>query len=198
VTKVLLDRSGRHATGVTFVDTSGTEWEQSAELVILAAFQLFNAQLLMLSGIGRRYDRGTGEGQIGRNFSHQTMSSAMAFFDNKKFNFNPFIASGSIGTCIDEFNGDNFDHGPHGFVGGGYIGNVQTNGRPIETMTALPPGTPAWGLKWKQAVRDNYLSTIYWGAWILLQLSQQPSRSRPDLQRPIRSPAGADDDGLAR
>ena len=41
------------------------------------------------------------------------------FFDNKKFNFNPFIASGSIGMCIDEFNGDNFDHGPHGFVGGG-------------------------------------------------------------------------------
>ena len=33
--------------------------------------------------------------------------------------------------CIDEFNGDNFDHGPHGFVGGGYMGAVQTNGRPI-------------------------------------------------------------------
>ncbi len=33
--------------------------------------------------------------------------------------------------CIDEFNGDNFDHGPHGFVGGGYMGQVQTNGRPI-------------------------------------------------------------------
>ena len=47
--------------------------------------------------------------------------------------------------CIDEFNGDNFDHGPLGFVGGGYIGQVQTNGRPIET-TPVPPGTPAWGV----------------------------------------------------
>ena len=53
--------------------------------------------------------------------------------------------------CIDEFNGDNFDHGPHGFVGGGYLGQVQTNGRPIET-TPVPPGTPEWGAKWKKAV----------------------------------------------
>ena len=65
--------------------------------------------------------------------------------------------------CIDEFNGDNFDHGPLGFVGGGYIGQVQTNGRPIQ-ITAVPPGTPAWGSKWKQALKDNYLSTINCGA----------------------------------
>ena len=64
---------------------------------------------------------------------------------------------------IDEFNGDNFDHGPLGFVGGGYIGQGQTNGRPIES-TAVPPNTPAWGPKWKQALRDNYLSTIVGGS----------------------------------
>jgi gluconate 2-dehydrogenase alpha chain len=61
--------------------------------------------------------------------------------------------------CIDEFNGDNFDHGPLGFVGGGYLGQVQTNGRPIEA-TPLPPDTPAWGAKWKQAIRDNYQSAV--------------------------------------
>ena len=159
VTRVNLDKSGKHATGVTFVDTSGEEWEQPADIVILCAFQLFNVQLLMLSGVGRIYNPNTGDGQIGRNFSHQTISTAIGFFDKDKFNFNPFIASGSIGMCIDEFNGDNFDHGPHGFVGGGYMGQVQSNGRPIETIP-VPPGTPAWGAKWKQAVRDNYLSTV--------------------------------------
>jgi gluconate 2-dehydrogenase alpha chain len=128
--------------------------------VLLCAFQLFNVQLLLLSGIGKPYDSASGQGQIGRNFTHQTMSGAIGFFDKDKFNFNPFIASGAIGMCIDEFNGDNFDHGPLGFVGGGYLGQVQTNGRPIET-TPLPPGTPAWGAKWKQALRDNYLSTIF-------------------------------------
>ena len=166
VTKILLEKSGRRASGVSFVDTSGEEWEQRAELVILCAFQLFNVQLLMLSGIGRIYDPNTGDGQIGRNFSHQTISTAAGFFDKDKFNFNPFIASGAIGMCIDEFNGDNFDHGPHGFVGGGYMGQVQSNGRPIEAIDALPPGTPAWGIKWKQAVRDNYLSTVYAGTGV--------------------------------
>ena len=159
VTRINLDSSGRRATGVTFVDSSGDEYFQPAELVLLCAFQLFNVQLLLLSGIGQPYDPNTGQGQIGRNFTHQTMSGVIGFFDKAKYNFNPFIASGAIGMCIDEFNGDNFDHGPLGFVGGGYLGQVQTNGRPIET-TPLPPGTPAWGPKWKQAQRGNYLSNI--------------------------------------
>jgi gluconate 2-dehydrogenase alpha chain len=159
VIRINTDSSGRRATGVTFVDTSGEQWEQPAELVILAAYSLFNVQLLLHSGIGRPYDPVSQQGVIGRNYTHQTVSTAVGFFDHTKFNFNPFIASGSIGMCVDEFNGDNFDHGPHGFVGGGYVGHVQTGARPIET-TPTPPGTPRWGSAWKQAVRDNYLSTI--------------------------------------
>jgi gluconate 2-dehydrogenase alpha chain len=165
VLRINLDPAGKRATGVTYVDTSGDEWEQPADLVILCAFQLFNVHLLLHSGIGKPYDPQTGEGQIGRNFSHQTVSTAIGFFDKDKYIFNPFIASGSIGMCIDEFNGDNFDHGPHGFVGGGYLGQVQTSGRPIEN-TLTPPGTPRWGPKWKQAVKDNYLSTVNSGAGV--------------------------------
>jgi gluconate 2-dehydrogenase alpha chain len=163
VMRVNLDRTGKHATGVTYVDSSGSEIEQPADLVLLCAFSLFNVQLLLLSGIGTPYDPNTGQGQIGRNFTHQTVSGALGFFDKDKYNFNPFIAAGAIGMCIDEFNGDNFDHSQVGFVGGGYIGQVQTNGRPIES-TPVPPGTPAWGLQWKQALRDNYLSAIVGGS----------------------------------
>ena len=159
VTRINTDRSGKRATGVTFVDTSGEEWEQPADLVILSAYTVFNVQLLLLSKIGEPYDPVANKGVIGRNFTHQTISTANGFFDNKKFNFNPFIGSGAIGMCIDEFNGDNFDHGPHGFVGGGYMGQVQTGARPIES-TLVPPGTPKWGAAWKTAVRDNYLSTV--------------------------------------
>ena len=133
VTRINVDASGKRATGVTFVDSSGEEWEQPADLVILAAFTIFNVHLLMMSGIGKPYDPVANQGVIGRNFTHQTISDVLGFFDKDKFNFNPFIASGSIGMCIDEFNGDNFDHGPLGFVGGGYMGQVQTNGRPIQT-----------------------------------------------------------------
>lgn len=163
VLHINVDPSGKHATGVTFVDTSGNEWEQPADLVILAAYAMFNVQLLLLSKIGQPYDPVANTGVIGRNFSHQSMSSVNGFFDKTKFNFNPFIASGAIGMCIDEFNGDNFDHGPLGFVGGGYMGQVQTNGRPIET-TPVPAGTPKWGAQWKKAVADYYLSSIKSGS----------------------------------
>ena len=56
VVKINLDSSGKRATGVTYVDTSGNEWEQPADLVLLCAFQLFNVHLLLLSGIGTPYD----------------------------------------------------------------------------------------------------------------------------------------------
>jgi gluconate 2-dehydrogenase alpha chain len=165
VTRINTDRSGKRATGVTFVDTAGEEWEQPADLVILAAYTIFNVQLLLHSKIGEPYDPVANKGVIGRNYTHQTISDVLGFFDNTKFNFNPFISSGSIGMCIDEFNGDNFDHGPHGFVGGGYVGQVQTNGRPIST-TPIPPGTPKWGAAWKAAVRDNYLSSVVPGTGV--------------------------------
>ena len=74
------------------------------------------------------------------------------------------LPSGAIGMCIDEFNGDNFDHGQRSASSAAAIsGQVRTNGRPIES-TAVPPGTPHWGAKWKQAMRDNYLSTMICGA----------------------------------
>ena len=165
VMRINVDASGKRATGVTFVDSSGEEWEQPADLVILAAFSISNVQLLLMSGIGKPYDPVANEGVIGRNFTHQTISDVIGFFDKDKFNFNPFIASGSIDMCIDEFNGDNFDHGLLGFVGGGYMGQVQTNGRPIQT-NHVPPGTPSWGAKWKSAVRDNYLSTVTQGTGV--------------------------------
>lgn len=165
VTTINLDSTRKRATGVTYVDTSGQEFEQPADLVLLCGFQLWNVQMLLVSGIGTPYNPQTGEGQIGRNFTHQTISNATAFFDNTKFRFNPFIASGAIGMCIDEFNGDNFDHGPLGFVGGGYMGQVQSNGRPIET-TPTPPGTPKWGAQWKKAVKEHYNSHCFSGSGV--------------------------------
>ncbi len=158
VTRINLDSSRKRAVSVTFVDTHGQEWEQPGDLILLCAFQLFNVHLLLLSGIGTPYDPKTGQGVIGRNYSYQVTSSVDMFFD-KSHNFNPFIASGAIGMCIDDYNGDNFDHSKLGFVGGGYLGAVQTNGRPILSTRTQPPGTPKWGAAWKQAAAENYLST---------------------------------------
>ena len=103
VTHINTDGTGKRATGATYVDSAGREWEQPAELVFLCAFQMFNVQLLLLSRIGQPYDITTGKGVIGRNYSYQVTSNVETFFDNKIFN--SFIASGAIGMCIDEFNG---------------------------------------------------------------------------------------------
>jgi gluconate 2-dehydrogenase alpha chain len=68
---------------------------------------------------------------------------------------NPFISAGALGMMIDDYNGDNFDHSGLGFVGGGYMGAGQTNGRPIQTRP-VPAGTPKWGSAWKKATAETY------------------------------------------
>ncbi|HVV61491.1 MAG TPA: GMC family oxidoreductase [Pseudolabrys sp.] len=157
VLKVNRDSTGKRATGVTYVDIEGREFEQPAEIVILCAYILHNAHLLMVSGIGTPYEPKTGQGTLGKNYAYQITSSVNAFFDDKIFN--PYIGAGSLGMVVDNFNGDNFDHGGKGFIGGGYIACWNTGARPIETHPT-PKGTPKWGAKWKKAVAENYLKTV--------------------------------------
>jgi gluconate 2-dehydrogenase alpha chain len=156
VLKINLAPDGKTATGVTYIDDQGNEFEQPAEMVILSAYILHNVRLLLLSGIGKPYDPVTGEGVVGRNYAYQITSSVNVFFDDKILN--PFVGAGSLGTIINDFNGDNFDHAGLGFIGGGYVGVLQTGARPIETHPT-PTGTPTWGSGWKKAVAQNYLRT---------------------------------------
>jgi len=157
VTRVNLDSTGKRATGVTYVDVQGREFEQPAEIVILCAFAQHNAHLLLLSGIGKPYDPKTNEGVTGRNYAYQITSSVDAFLDE---DLNPFMGAGALGQAVDEFNGDNFDHGPLGFIGGGYIALWTTGGRPILQQHGVPMGTPKWGGAWKKAMHENYLKSV--------------------------------------
>ncbi len=148
----------KRATGVTYIDAAGREFEQPASLVITSTFAINNVRMLLLSGIGAPYDPATGRGVVGRNYAYQTMSSVASFFDEDII-VNPFMASGASGTLINDFAGDNFDHSGLGFIGGAFIGAVNTNGRPIQ-YHPVPPGTPAWGKGWKQAVVKHYNHTV--------------------------------------
>src|SRR6185312_15222636 len=71
---------------------------------------------------------------------------------------NPFVGAGALGVMLNDFNGDNFDHSGLGFIGGGYVGLMQTGARPIETHNT-PTGTSAWGAEWKKAIARDYLKT---------------------------------------
>jgi gluconate 2-dehydrogenase alpha chain len=154
VTRVNTDGSGRQATGVTYVDVDGNEIEQPAGMVVLCAFAHHNVHLLLLSRIGVPYDPATGQGVVGRNYAYQITSSVDVF---QKEILNPFMGAGALGQAVDNFNGDNFDHGPHGFIGGGYIALWNTGGRPI-LQHYLPEHTPSWGAGWKKAMHENYLT----------------------------------------
>jgi gluconate 2-dehydrogenase alpha chain len=158
VQRINLDSTGKKATGVTYIDAAGREFEQPASLVITSSFALNNVRMLLLSRIGAPYDPATAKGVVGRNYAYQTMSSVAAFFDEDVF-INPFMASGASGTLINDFAGDNFDHSGLGFIGGSFVGAVNTNGRPIE-YHPVPPGTPSWGKGWKDAVVKHYNHTV--------------------------------------
>lgn len=152
-----INHNGKTATGVTYVDARGQEIEQRANLIILGAYALNNVHLMLLSRIGTPYDPRTGKGVVGRNYAYQTMGNVQVFYD-QSVNINPFMRSGANGTVIADFAGDNFDHGPHGFIGGAYIGEIMTNGRPIQ-FHPTPPDTPSWGSAWKKAVARHYNHT---------------------------------------
>ncbi len=157
VVKVNMDASGKRATGVTYIDPEGNEVEQPADMVILAAFQLHNVHLMLLSKIGKPFDPETNEGVVGRNFCYQLLNSVNMFFDKDTY-INPFMGAGGGGQAIEEFNADNFDHSALGFIGGGIIWGRQTGNGPVRGIP-LPKGAPKWGTEWKQAVKDNFVHT---------------------------------------
>ncbi|WP_246794912.1 GMC family oxidoreductase [Burkholderia perseverans] len=157
VVKVNTDASGKRATGVTYIDAQGNEVEQPAEMVVLAAFQLHNVHLMLLSKIGQPFNPDTNEGVVGRNFCYQLLNSVNMFFDKDVY-INQFMGAGGGGQAIEEFNADNFDHSQLGFIGGGIIWGRQTGNGPVRGIP-LPKGTPKWGTEWKQAAKDNFLHT---------------------------------------
>ena len=158
VLRINLDGSKQKATGVTYVNADGKTVEQPADLVIASTFAYNNAHLLLVSGIGKPYDPVSNEGVVGRNIAYQTMSTVQMFYEPGK-NTNPFIGSGGNGVAVDDYNGDNFDHGPLGFVGGSPAWCNPAGVKPIAGIP-VPDGTPAWGSQWKKAVKDNYTSTV--------------------------------------
>jgi gluconate 2-dehydrogenase alpha chain len=157
VLKVNMDSDGKKATGVTYLNAIGQEFEQPAEMVILSAFALWNVHLMLLSGIGKKYDPKTGKGVVGRNYAYQGGGGATVFFD-KDIITNPFMGAGANGMTMDDFNGDSYDFEKEGYIGGGGISCSSSGARPIQ-YHPTPKGTPRWGSEWKQAIVDHYNHT---------------------------------------
>jgi len=151
VTRV--SHNGKRATGVVYVDTStGQEYEQPADIVVLAGFVFSNTKLLLLSKIGVPYNPQTGKGIIGKNFTGHfsnlsTYIGARGFFEEKKFNL--YMGTGSLGSTLDDFAGDNEDHTNLNYLHGFEIHYSQLGARPISN-NQVPNGTPTWGKEFKK------------------------------------------------
>lgn len=157
VLRIELTPDRKTTTGVTYADENGEEVFQPADLVILGAYSLHNAHLLLLSGIGTPYDPAAGVGTVGKNYAYQMTGAAHLFFKDRSFN--PFVGAGALGTAIDDFATSRNDFARLGFIGGGFVDSVQSNGQPIRNMS-LPKDTPNWGAAWKQAVGEHYGHTM--------------------------------------
>lgn len=150
-------KEGDKVTGVRYFDTvTFEEFIQPAEVVVLTSYMLNNAKLLMVSQIGEQYDPATGRGTLGKNYAYQILPGATGFFDEQ---MNTFMGAGALGMTIDDFNGDNFDHGDLDFIHGASLSMTQTGRRPI-LFNPLPPDTPSWGAEFKKASIENFTRTL--------------------------------------
>lgn len=154
VKELIYNKDLRKVTSVRYLDRlSGEEYEQPADIVILGAYTFNNTLLMLVSKIGTPYDPQTGMGAVGKNYCYQVTGGVQVFTDDKEIN--PFMGAGALATNIDDFNGDNFDHGGLGFFGGALISVSTGGGRPIQNRP-VPPGTPRWGREWKAATAKWY------------------------------------------
>ncbi len=146
---------GRRARAVRYFDAKGQIHEQPAKIVLVTAFTFNNAKLLLLSKLGRPYDPVTGEGVVGKNFSHQITLNCAAFYDDKTFK--RYMGSGANAMIVDDYGAD-FDHEKAGgFVGGGCMIAQNTGSRPIQ-QTFLADGVKTWGAEWKAFTARYFLS----------------------------------------
>jgi gluconate 2-dehydrogenase alpha chain len=154
VSKLNYDKAAKKVVSVTYTDLrNGEEYEQPAGIVVLASYVFGNVQHLLLAGIGEPYDHATGKGVVGSNYAYQFEAGAQAFFEDK--HMNSYMGSAATGMCIDDFNGENFDHSGLGFFGGGYF-SCNTPSAPPISGRMVPHGTPQWGSEWKRATVKWY------------------------------------------
>ena len=152
VLRVLTDAGGR-ATGVEYVDVNGRVHVQRAETVILCSYTWENVRLMFLSGSDRHPDGlGNSTGQLGKHLMVKMFCHVDGHFPETIFNRHTGPAAQAI--VLDDYVSKDFDSFSHGFIGGATLG-AENQFLPIQiSRETLPPGTPAWGAKYKAYVRD--------------------------------------------
>jgi gluconate 2-dehydrogenase alpha chain len=177
-------RADGRATGVTYVK-DGEEHFQPAAAVILGTFTYENVRLMMLSK-NEHHPGGIGNGrdQLGRNLHLHNLVIVRGLFEGHEMNSNGGTSSQT--STIDDWDGDNFDHGGLGFIGGSTMtASVET--KPISLARVVPAHVPRWGSEWKSFLKRNGRSI----GELILQIEQIPyTEHRVDLDPTHVDPTG--------
>jgi gluconate 2-dehydrogenase alpha chain len=183
--EILADDDGR-SRGVRYLDGAGVERVAEARAVLLAAYTFENVRLLLLSrsaafpaGLANNQD------QVGRHFMAHVCPFVYGLFPDRRLNV--FTGVGAQVTCLDDFNGDNFDHAGLGFVSGGML-TAFAECTPIAfARNVSPPDLPRWGAQWKDWMARNAQSV---GA-VYAQFDALPyEHNRLDLDPRVTDPLG--------
>ena len=140
------------AVGVTYV-RGKQEFFQPADAVLLASYTYENSRLMFLSAT-RSHPKGLGNdtGQLGLHYMAHSYLSVNGLFPGKALN--RWSGTGAQQVCVDNFDGDHFDHSGLGFIGGATL-SAGMEAKPISMAGTTPPGVPRWGSAWKAWLRAN-------------------------------------------
>ncbi|MFC9763962.1 GMC oxidoreductase [Rhodococcus jostii] len=129
---------GRHVTGVTYI-RDGVAHTATASSYVLAAWTLNNVRLLMLSNIGAE--------TVGRGLSNHLTLGGTAFFDSRTIDSSRKTGGGWVTSDFENVGAST------GFAGGAQMHSSNLELKP-KPEAVVPPGTPRWGAKWKEALRE--------------------------------------------
>lgn len=145
VTSVMHDGRGR-ATGVRYIDTATSrERTVQAPTVVLSAYALENARLLLVSNLN-------GNGQVGRNFITHNFPFLIGLLPDYT---NPFAGPAVAASVIDDYTSELVDPST-GVIWGGPIVNFAGDQQPIEVLRNGSPDMPRFGRGQKEWMRTNY------------------------------------------
>lgn len=164
------------AGGVTYFGPDGVRREIEAPIVVLAAYSLENARLLLLSDLNAN-------DQVGQHF----MTHNFGWFNGVlPEDSNPFVGTLVAGSALDDLGADRVPDGA-GVLWGSPIVGFPTDIQPLEAVHSMNPEAPRWGVGFKEWLRTNYrrLYRMY------SQTTNFPSaRHRVDLDPTVRDPWG--------
>lgn len=149
------------ATGVRYIDPTGREQVQEADIVIVSSYTLSNVKLLLMSRSRTHTDGiGNDRAMVGRNYTYQLGGGGSAgLMEGQRLN--RFMANSCVQALIHDFNADNFDHSDLDFIGGGSIGSGGGENNPISSVGGVPTASgKTWGQEFKDAIRRDWDSLV--------------------------------------